>query len=42
VNALQLKSMLMGRSVRVPDMLLKKYWELGEIAEPNQVVHGSG
>jgi len=34
VNALQLKHMLTGRSVRVPETLLKKYWELGEIAEP--------
>jgi len=33
VNALQLKHMLTGRAVRVPDTLLKKYWELGEIAE---------
>ncbi len=41
VNALQLKSMIAGRSVPVPEMLLKKYWELGEIAEANQVVGGS-
>ena len=41
VNALQLKSMILGRSVRVPEMLLKKYWVLGEIAEANQVVGGS-
>ncbi len=33
VNALQLKHMLTGRSVRVPETLLKRYWELGEIAE---------
>jgi uncharacterized protein YecE (DUF72 family) len=33
VNALQLKHMLTGRAVRVPDTLLKKYWELGEIAD---------
>jgi len=32
VNALQLKHMLTGKLVRVPDTLLKKYWELGEIA----------
>ena len=32
VNALQLKHMLTGRAVNVPDTLLKKYWELGEIA----------
>jgi len=34
VNALQLKNMITGRPVRVPQTLLKKYWELGEIAEP--------
>lgn len=34
VNALQLKHMLTGRSVAVPQTLLKRYWELGEIAEP--------
>jgi len=33
VNALQLKHMLTGRSVRVPETLLKRYWELGEIAK---------
>jgi uncharacterized protein YecE (DUF72 family) len=33
VNALQLKHMLTGRSVSVPETLLKRYWELGEIAE---------
>jgi uncharacterized protein YecE (DUF72 family) len=33
VNALQLKSMITGKPVRVPETLLKKYWELGEIAE---------
>ena len=33
VNALQLKHMLSGRPVAVPETLLKKYWELGEIAE---------
>lgn len=32
VNALQLKHMLTGRAVEVPNTLLKKYWELGEIA----------
>jgi len=32
VNALQLKHMLTGRAVLVPDTLLKRYWELGEIA----------
>ena len=34
VNALQLKNMITGRPVRVPQTLLKHYWELGEIAEP--------
>ncbi len=33
VNALQLKSMLKAGPVKVPELLLKKYWELGEIAE---------
>ncbi len=33
VNALQLKHMLTGHSVRVPDILLQKYWELGDIAD---------
>ena len=33
VNALQLKHLLTGRAVHVPDTLLKKYWELGQIAE---------
>lgn len=32
VNALQLKSMISGKQVEVPGTLLKKYWELGEIA----------
>jgi uncharacterized protein YecE (DUF72 family) len=32
VNALQLKSMITGKQVRVPETLLKRYWELGEIA----------
>ena len=36
VNALQLKNMITGQPVRVPETLLKKYWELGEIAEPGQ------
>ena len=38
VNALQLKSMLTGKLVEVPDILLKKYWELGEIAAPSAKV----
>ena len=33
VNALQLKSMLKGGPVKVPELLVKRYWELGEIAE---------
>jgi len=33
VNALQLKHMLTGRPVKVPETLQKKYWELGQIAE---------
>jgi uncharacterized protein YecE (DUF72 family) len=33
VNALQLKHLLTGERVRVPETLLKRYWELGEIAE---------
>ena len=33
VNALQLKHMLSGRQVAVPEMLLRKYWELGQISE---------
>jgi uncharacterized protein YecE (DUF72 family) len=37
VNALQLKSMITGGRVPVPDTLLKKYWELGEIVEPAPV-----
>jgi uncharacterized protein YecE (DUF72 family) len=36
VNALQLKHMLTGRAVPVPDTLLKRYWELGEIAAKMQ------
>ena len=33
VNALQLKSMLKGGPVKVPELMVRKYWELGEIAE---------
>jgi hypothetical protein len=33
VNALQLKSMLKGGPVKVPELLVKRYWELEEIAE---------
>ena len=36
VNALQLKHMLTGRAVNVPDTLLKRYWELGEIAAQDE------
>ena len=36
VNALQLKSMLNGTSVRVPASLRGRYWELGEIAAPDE------
>jgi uncharacterized protein YecE (DUF72 family) len=36
VNALQLESMLSGRSVRVPPTLRNRYWELGEIASPDE------
>ncbi len=35
VNALQLKHMITDKPVRIPDTLLKRYWELGEIAEPS-------
>lgn len=35
-NALQLKSMLNGRPVRVPPTLRNRYWELGEIASPDE------
>ena len=42
VNALQLKNMITGRPVRVPDTLLKKYWELGEIAEPAAAPEATG
>jgi len=36
VNALQLKSMLSGRNVRVPPKLKSHYWELDEIAAPDE------
>ena len=36
VNALQLKSMITGRQVPVPEMLVKRYWELGEIAATSE------
>ena len=36
VNALQLKSMLSGDTVRVPFSLRSHYWELGEIASPDE------
>jgi uncharacterized protein YecE (DUF72 family) len=36
VNALQLESMLTGRSVRVPATLRNRYWELSEIAAPDE------
>ena len=36
VNALQLKSMLTGRNVKVPLTLRDRYWELGEIATPDE------
>src|SRR5271169_849385 len=36
VNALQLKSMLNGTSVRVPETLRNRYWELGEIASRDE------
>lgn len=42
VNALQLKSMITDKPVRVPDTLLKKYWELGEIAEPTPTPEATG
>jgi uncharacterized protein YecE (DUF72 family) len=42
VNALQLKNMITGKPVRVPDILLKKYWELGEIAEPAPAPEATG
>ena len=31
VNALQLKHLVTGRAVHMPDLLLERYWELGEI-----------
>jgi uncharacterized protein YecE (DUF72 family) len=34
VNALQLKNMLSGRTVSVPQTLRSRYWELSEIASP--------
>jgi uncharacterized protein YecE (DUF72 family) len=36
VNALQLRSMLTGASVRVPATLHTRYWELGEIASRDE------
>jgi uncharacterized protein YecE (DUF72 family) len=36
VNALQLKSMLSGSTVRVPASLRSRYWELSEIATTDQ------
>jgi uncharacterized protein YecE (DUF72 family) len=36
VNALQLKSMLTGGSVKVPPVLRSRYWELGEIASRDE------
>jgi uncharacterized protein YecE (DUF72 family) len=36
VNALQLRSMLTGRSVSVPATLRSRYWELGEIASRDE------
>jgi uncharacterized protein YecE (DUF72 family) len=36
VNALQLKSMLAGASVKVPATLRSRYWELGEISSPDE------
>jgi uncharacterized protein YecE (DUF72 family) len=36
VNALQLKSMLTRRNVRVPPTLKDRYWELGEISSPDE------
>ena len=36
VNALQLKSMLAGRLVRIPPTLRNRYWELSEIASPDE------
>ena len=42
VNALQLKHMVSGRLVNMPDMLLDRYWELGEIAARNAGGENSG
>ncbi len=36
VNALQIKSMLTAMPVRVPPTLRNRYWELGEIATPDE------
>jgi uncharacterized protein YecE (DUF72 family) len=36
VNALQLKSMLSGKTVTVPETLAQRYWELGEIASRDE------
>jgi len=36
VNALQLKNMLTGGTVRVPSSLRQHYWELSEIAAPDE------
>src|SRR5208337_2587062 len=36
VNALQLKSMLANSPVKVPPTLRSRYWELGEIAYPDE------
>ena len=36
VNALQIKSMLTAMPVRVPPTLRNRYWELGEIASPDE------
>ena len=41
VNALQLKHMLTGRPVPVPDTLLKKYWELSEVTGTGGAKTGS-
>lgn len=41
VNALQLKRMLTGRPVPVPETLLKKYWELSEIRGTADEKNGS-
>lgn len=36
VNALQLKHMITGKMVNVPQILLQHYWELGQIAAKSQ------